>query len=282
MKVWYNLGNFYPFFRGHSMIGTIRREPWLFEKEICESIIESIRLRYHLLMYIYTKFYEHTINGIPLLKPMWMKFRNNFDDFINTKEQGSLFVFCDELIGCNSYTITDREIDFLLNKLKVPIYNLNGEKFEKIKENSIQTLFIGGSIIPWTENANKCSYFVRSEPVTLKIFVDENKNAKGHYYLDDGISIDTKGEYIYMEYELKDKRIKIKNNNNIDDFEKKKLNEITPIYNKVEIYGYGKINNAKSESKEFKVNYETENDCNIIDLSNDQIKINKTFEIELN
>ena len=58
MKVWYNLGNFYPFFRGYSCIGTIRRDPWLFEKEICDSIIEIIRLRYHLLMYIYTKFYE--------------------------------------------------------------------------------------------------------------------------------------------------------------------------------------------------------------------------------
>ena len=124
MKVWYNLGNFYPFFRGHSMIGTIRREPWLFDKEICDSIIESIKLRYHLLMYIYTKFYEHTKNGIPLLKPMWMKFIQNYDDFINTKEQGSLFVFGDELIGCNSYTITEREIDILINKLKVPIYKL--------------------------------------------------------------------------------------------------------------------------------------------------------------
>ena len=281
MKVWYNLGNFYPFFRGHSMIGTIRREPWLFEKEICESIIESIRLRYHLLMYIYTKFYEHTINGIPLLKPMWMKFRNNFDDFINTKEQGSLFVFCDELIGCNSYTITDREIDILLNKLKVPIYNLNGEKFEKIKENSIQTLFIGGSIIPWTENVEKCSYYVRSAPITLKIFVDENKNAVGHYYLDDGISIDNKGEYIYMEYILKDNVLNIKNINSLENFEKMCLNEITPIYNKIEIYGYGKINSIKCGLNDIKINYEEKNKCNIIDLLNEKIKVNKCLEIEL-
>ena len=281
MKVWYNLGNFYPFFRGHSCIGTIRREPWLFEKDICDSIIESIKLRYHLLMYVYTKFYEHTKNGIPILKPIWMKFRDNFEDFIQMEEQGALFVFGDEIIGCNSYTVTEREIDILTNKLKTPIYNLKGEKFKKVEEQSVQMIFIGGSIIPWTENAKQCSYYVRSEPVSLKIFVDENKNAKGHYYLDDGISIDTKGEYIYMEYELKDKTIKIKNVNNIEDFEKKKLNEITPVCNKVEIYGYGKINSAKSESGELKVNYEAENDCNIIDMSNYQIKVNKSFEIEL-
>ena len=279
MKVWYNLGNFYPFFRGHSSIGTIRREPWLFEKEICDSIIESIRLRYHLLMYVYTKFYEHIKNGIPILKPMWMKFRDNFDDFINTKEQGSLFIFGDELIGCNSYTITDREIDILINKLKVPIYNLNGEKFKKIEEKTVETLFIGGNIIPWTENIEKCSYYVKTAPITLKIFVDENRNAIGHYYLDDGISIDTNKEYIYMEYTIKDKILKSKNLNNINDFEKKNLNEI-PIYNRIEIFGYGKINSVKSELKELKVNYEPKNDCNIIELLDNKIKINKSFEIE--
>ena len=135
MKVWYNLGNFYPFFRGHSCLGTIRREPWLFEKDICDSIIESIRLRYHLLMYVYTKFYEHTKNEIPILKPIWMKFRNNFEDFIQTEEQGALFVFGDEIIGCNSYTVTEREIDILTNKLKTPIYNLKGENLKKSKNN---------------------------------------------------------------------------------------------------------------------------------------------------
>ena len=281
MKVWYNLGNFYPFFRGHSMIGTIRREPWLFEKEICDSIIESIRLRYHLLIYIYTKFYEHTKNGIPLLKPMWMYFRNNFNDFINTKEQGALFVFGDEIIGCNNYTITNREVDILLNKLKVPIYNLNGEKLKILKEKSVQTLFIGGNIIPWTERVEKCSYYTKRSPITLKIFVDENKYAIGHYYLDDGISIDTKGEYIYMEFIMKDNILKVKNINNLPNFENTKLKEFIPIYNKIEIYGYGKINSFKSDLKEIKINYEVKNDCNIIDLINEKIEIYKCLEIEL-
>ena len=278
MKVWYNLGNFYPFFRGHSMIGTIRREPWLFEKDICDSIIQSIRLRYHLLMYIYTKFYEHTKNGIPLLKPMWMKFRCNFDDFINTKEQGSLFIFGDELIGCNSYTITEREIDILLNKLKVPIYNLNGEKFKNIKEKSVQTLVIGGSIIPWTENIQKCSYYVRSAPVSLKIFADDNKSAIGHYYFDDGISIDTKGDYIYVEVELKDNILNIKNTNIIDN---SNLNDIIPVYNNIEIYGIGKISSVKFDLKNLEIKYRIDDDCNSISLSNENIKLNKCLKIEL-
>ena len=39
---------------------------------------------------------------------------------------------------------------------------------------------------------------------TLKISVDENKNVIDNYYLDDGISINNKGEYIYKAFILED------------------------------------------------------------------------------
>ena len=281
LKAWYCLGNFYPFFRGHSSCTTLRREPWVYEKDICESIIESIRLRYHLLMYVYTKFYEHCNNGIPLLKPMWMKFRENYDDFINMEEQGSLFVFGDELIGCNGYTVDDKYIDKLINKLNIPIYTLKGEKFSKKEEKNIQMLFIGGNIIPWIEKAEKCSYYVKRSPVTLKIFLDKNKYSIGHYYLDDGISIDNKNEFIYMVFEFKEKILKAKCLNKLDNIESKPLYETIPIFDKIEIYGFGKINDIKSEFGELKIQYKEENDCNIIDLIENKIKVCKDFELQL-
>ncbi len=40
------------------------------------SIKSSIILRYNLLLYFYTKFYEHYLNGIPIIKPMWLKFQS--------------------------------------------------------------------------------------------------------------------------------------------------------------------------------------------------------------
>jgi alpha-glucosidase (family GH31 glycosyl hydrolase) len=95
MKSWYDLGFLYIFFRGHSAFNTIRREPWLFEENIKNSIIDSIKLRYNLLMFFYSKFYEYTINGVSIMKPLWMIFKNNeklFEKLLNIKEQGSLFV----------------------------------------------------------------------------------------------------------------------------------------------------------------------------------------------
>lgn len=53
---WYQLGAYYPFFRGHAHLETQRREPWLFGEESTRRIREAVRSRYALLPYIYTLF----------------------------------------------------------------------------------------------------------------------------------------------------------------------------------------------------------------------------------
>ena len=286
MAAWYTIGIFYPFFRGHSVITSIRREPWLWEEKIRDSIINSIRMRYSLLMYIYTKYYLHVINGIPLLKPLWMKLRENFDELINIKHQGSLFLFGDELIGYNNYTITDGEVDILNKKITKPIYDLiSGLKMNnnliKDENKMIQAFVLGGSIIPWTEKVEKCSHFVRTFPIILKIFVDENKNAKGNYYLDDGISVDTKGEYIYMEFEFKNKKISFTNLHPSNWVHTWKIAEIIPLVEKIEIFGFGEIKTANRREKSLRVKYEKNNNMSVIDLTEEKVKINEHIVIEL-
>lgn len=49
---WYQTGAFYPFFRAHAHIETSRREPWLFDDDIMESIRKSIITRYRILPYL--------------------------------------------------------------------------------------------------------------------------------------------------------------------------------------------------------------------------------------
>jgi hypothetical protein len=53
---WYQLGAFYPFFRGHAHIDAPRREPWLFGREATGRIRAAVRGRYALLPYVYTLF----------------------------------------------------------------------------------------------------------------------------------------------------------------------------------------------------------------------------------
>lgn len=53
---WYQLGIYYPFFRGHAHLETQRREPWLFGEGTTRRVRDAIRGRYVLLPYIYTLF----------------------------------------------------------------------------------------------------------------------------------------------------------------------------------------------------------------------------------
>lgn len=69
---WIQLGVFHPFMRTHSAGDTRPREPWSFG-EYFESIIRSfIELRYRLIPYIYSVFWEHHKYGFPMLRPISM------------------------------------------------------------------------------------------------------------------------------------------------------------------------------------------------------------------
>lgn len=96
MMSWFEVGAFYPFFRGHSHCETIRREPWCFSEETLFSIKNSIVLRYHLLNYFYTKFYEHCLTGTPILKPLWLKFTDYYKTL--SDKRGCEFMVGNEFI----------------------------------------------------------------------------------------------------------------------------------------------------------------------------------------
>lgn len=96
MQAWFDLGAFYPFFRGHSHHESIRREPWTFSNETCESMKNAITLRYNLLLYWYTKFYNYSLTGIPIIKPMWLKYHKYYN--VYSKLDNNHFVVGDEFI----------------------------------------------------------------------------------------------------------------------------------------------------------------------------------------
>ena len=262
LKAWYDLGLLYIFFRGHSAFNTIRREPWLFKEDIQNSIINSIKLRYNLLMFFYTKFYEYTLHGVNILKPLWMLFhdknKNLFNKFLNIKEQGSIFILGKEIMGINMNYISDDTIK-LLNEIDIKdfiLYDLftgdiMNKKFILDKNLMTKKIALGGSVIPWTEKNEKCAYYVMREPISVKIFLDEKKCARGYYYFDDGISYDNEGHYAYIEILVKDNKINIRNINVSNDVGSGKIKDIIPIWNFIELYGYNdKINSVLLEEKE--------------------------------
>lgn len=71
--------------RAHAHIDTKRREPWLFSEETRLIIREAIRKRYQLLPLWYTLFHEHSINGAPVMRPLWYEFTEEEAHFAEEK-----------------------------------------------------------------------------------------------------------------------------------------------------------------------------------------------------
>ena len=74
---WMQVGMLYPLMRAHSAMTTARHEPWVFGDRVECICREYINLRYQLLPYIYTLFWEAATTGAPILRPLLYHFPND-------------------------------------------------------------------------------------------------------------------------------------------------------------------------------------------------------------
>jgi alpha-glucosidase len=65
-----SIGCFHPFCRTHSSGDHGDQEPWAFDEDIIDITRKFVNLRYQLLPYLYTMFWQYIEEGIPMLKPL--------------------------------------------------------------------------------------------------------------------------------------------------------------------------------------------------------------------
>ncbi|MBC5838307.1 glycoside hydrolase family 31 protein [Flavobacterium muglaense] len=93
---WIQLGVFHPFCRTHSSGDHGDQEPWAFDEEVIDITRKFVNLRYQLLPYLYTIFYQYIEEGIPMLKPLVY-----FDQAdIQTHYRNDEFVFGNQILVC--------------------------------------------------------------------------------------------------------------------------------------------------------------------------------------
>ncbi|MCC5607458.1 glycoside hydrolase family 31 protein [Nostoc sp. CHAB 5834] len=78
---WMQVGMLYPLMRGHSAMSTARHEPWVFGDRVENICREYINLRYQLLPYIYSLFWEAVTTGAPILRPLLYHFPNDLKTY---------------------------------------------------------------------------------------------------------------------------------------------------------------------------------------------------------
>jgi alpha-glucosidase len=93
---WIQLGVFHPFCRTHSSGDHGDQEPWAFDEEVIDITRKFVNLRYQLLPYLYTMFWQYIEEGIPMLKPLVY-----YDqDDIQTHYRNDEFVFGNQILVC--------------------------------------------------------------------------------------------------------------------------------------------------------------------------------------
>lgn len=93
---WIQLGVFSPFMRAHSAGDTREREPWSFGEPYTAVNRKFIELRYKLMPYIYSVFWEHHRYGFPILRPLAMLEQDNVANHYRQDE----FTFGDKILVC--------------------------------------------------------------------------------------------------------------------------------------------------------------------------------------
>lgn len=93
---WIQLGVFHPLLRSHSSGDRGDKEPWVFGEKVEKIVKKYIELRYKLLPYIYTAFWQNSHYGTPIVRPL---------SFIDQQDPETLyrmdeFGFGDSLLLC--------------------------------------------------------------------------------------------------------------------------------------------------------------------------------------
>jgi len=93
---WIQLGVFHPFCRTHSSGHHGEQEPWAFGEEVINVTRKFIELRYQLLPYLYTMFWQYIDEGLPMLKPLFYYDQEDTQTHYRTDE----FIFGNHILVC--------------------------------------------------------------------------------------------------------------------------------------------------------------------------------------
>ena len=207
---WIVLGAFSPLFRCHSMINSKDAEPWAFGEETEEISRNYIGLRYRLLPYIYSTFFESTQNGMPIVRSLAIN--HSFDDKVYESRYQNQYYFG------QAFLIPPFESNKEFVKVYLPQntwYDLHNGKTIKAGEQIVEVrnerfpIFVKGSSIIPMHSLIQSTVEKPTDVLELHIYKGEENNSFT-LYEDDGLSNQNeKGDFYKREikYSPADKKI---------------------------------------------------------------------------
>jgi len=190
---WFQAGAFQPFFRGHAHIDTKRREPWLFGEPYTAAIRAAIRSRYVYLPFIYTVFRESSVNGMPVMRPLFYHYSADSETFAL---ESQFLVGSDLMVrpiteaGATSASVYFPGSEPWYDVVSLMAFVGPQSLVVKAPLEKIPVYQRGGSIVPRRDRARRSSALMVNDPYTLVVALDSRGEAVGSLYVDDGFSFD--------------------------------------------------------------------------------------------
>ncbi|GAM83940.1 hypothetical protein ANO11243_019300 [Dothideomycetidae sp. 11243] len=202
---WYQTGIFYPFFRAHAHIDTRRREPYLLPDYERQIVTKAIRLRYSLLPSWYTAFHQASVNGTPIVKPMYYEYSSNelafdIDDQLFI---GSTGLLSKPVVkeGGSSVDIFLPDSESYFDYFDYTLHKGAGSVTIDAPLDKIPLLMRAGHIFPRRDRPRRSSGLMKRDPFTIVVVLPDNGDATGELYVDDGESFDYQsGAYIWRKF----------------------------------------------------------------------------------
>lgn len=198
---WMQLGAFYPFARNHNALGFEPQDPAAWGTKFVGIVRQSILIRYKILPYLYTLYHEAHVYGNTVGRSLMFEYpqdKNTWDidrqfllgaAFLVTPvmEKGKLKVdgYIPKGRWYNYYDGTEVQNTGTTHTLDAPLETINLH-------------LRGGYILP-TQEPDNTTVYSRKRPMGLMVCLDENKNANGNLFWDDGESKDTYTRRNYLQ-----------------------------------------------------------------------------------
>ena len=209
---WTAMGVFFPFVRNHTIKGSANQEPWAFGDEVLQVCRTAIERRYRLLPYIYTLFREASLDGMPVMRPLFMADPKD----LSLRREDRAFLLGGDLMvvpapqtqapgaplsppegGTIASSITTLQkkwtpITSALKTIEAPIpeqssptRSLSGAVGGASSSAHPLLLQRPGSIIPMAQLAQSTAE-LRTDSLTLLVVLDADGQATGQLYEDEG------------------------------------------------------------------------------------------------
>lgn len=210
---WYQVGAYcYPFFRSHCHHLSEHREPYVLKSEYQDGVKNAINTRYQLLPLWYTLSYQTSLDGQPIVRPLWWEF-----DDAEVQEIETQVMVGDSLLVIPSLSPSESSIHAYIPRARWYEYRSlkeltkSGEvvniPYEKL---DIPVLIKGGKVIFTKPTVKKTSMATINDSFNLIVAVDSQNKASGEIYADDGHTYDytNNDAMIYRKVEFDGKTMK--------------------------------------------------------------------------